>query len=126
MDAILTSPVGGVLDSIKELTVTLVQPDAQEKQFRNLLRLVSVLPRDGLTHLNLVGVAEQDVVGLILRTQTQIQELKFFIKPNGQTSPPPNASCVWSSLVRLEILKVLTKDEKANKFACWTPHMLSL
>lgn len=67
LDAILTSRPGGILDSIKTLTVPYRGHAAHEKQSQDFLRLASVLPRDILTQLQ--ACVERDDLAVILGSQ---------------------------------------------------------
>lgn len=124
LDAIFTSRPGGILDSIKTLTVPYKGPDAHEKSSQDLLRLATVLPRDTLTQLQ--SCVERDALAVILGSQRKIQKLNIFVVSNGQPSSPPNVNSVRGNLNELQILNLMVKDNNSDNCACWTPHMPSL
>lgn len=125
-DALLTSSVGGFLNSVRVLHIDRPLGGTVVNASSQLLQLLCVLPRNCLTHFSSDVPLERSTPGLLLRTQTQLQLMSVQSQHLGLPSSPPGKDYVNGSLKRLVTLVIFANGQEEDGYATWLPDLAAL
>lgn len=131
-DALLNSSPDGILDNVKHLVITNVtsveNSIQQQRRYSNLLRLFSVLPRDGLTSLESQWFKfDQVLICVLISSQSKLHELYTIVDESSSDYLP--IPCIRGNLQELEVLgvDVINSTHHTYEMLCtWLDHMPSL
>ncbi|CAO2648641.1 Nn.00g079080.m01.CDS01 [Neocucurbitaria sp. VM-36] len=125
--AMLVSPAGGLLDSVRELNIV-HQEDGRVPADKDnkILQLLCVLPHNCLSGLSSIVPLHVLVVGLLLRTQTKLRRLSVPIEYNKQICPPPGKRYINGNLQFMESLTIFATGHDEDGYAAWLPDLSAL
>lgn len=124
-DALLNLSPDGTLDNVKHLVIT---NTTSIRKYLSLLRLFSVLPRDGLTSLESQWFKfDQTLICVLISSQSKLRQLDVIVDESSSDYLP--IPCIRGNLLELEVLGVddFNSTHHTYEMLCtWLDHMPSL
>lgn len=130
LHAFLDSAAESVLCNAKRLEITTLSTSVipfktHLRTITNLSSLLGALPRDSLnTYSCPLHSPSRDLLGLLLRTQTQLRGITFSAD-RFHLSEIPSATYVRDNLTKLREIKIILTDDKPKTYrglVQWFPH----
>jgi hypothetical protein len=132
LDAITDGPLGGFLDSIKNLSITRPIRKLTIQYLRDFriafLSLLSALPRDNLISFASASGLDKEAIGVLLRTQSRLREMTIIPNP-GVRNGLPGPNYVRDSLSELRSLRLGLGGTNCNPYdrlGTWFAQLSSL
>ncbi|KAG9204844.1 hypothetical protein G6514_010078 [Epicoccum nigrum] len=131
-DALLNSSPDGILDNVNHLVIThiksTVNPDLQQRKYSNLLKLFSVLPRDGSSSLKSHWFKfDPDLICVLLSSQSKLRDLDVIVDESSSDYLP--IPCIRGNLLELQVLGVDVMNSTHHTYeilGTWLNHMPKL
>lgn len=132
--AIINSIPGGVLDNIKELTISnpdqrTLDPQLRSQAASNLLAILGALPRDTLISFRSAFFRlDQNILGILLRNQKRLISLVVALNQNNQDGLP-GLNYIRGNLTMMRDITIYVTGSHSQTYrglADWFPHALGL